>query len=251
MLIEGLEAWDRPPVEPSGTGWRFPHPTTARDNDLVAVGGDLEPGTILRAYRQGLFPMNVSRRQLGWWSPLERGVIPLDGLHVSRSLRRSCRRYRLTADRSFREVMVACADPRRPHGWITPAFVEAYVRLHALGWAHSIEAWDDDGELAGGLYGLRIGRLFAGESMVHRESDASKVALVGLVQLLQARGAEVLDVQWLTAHLESLGAIAVPRREYLRQLASALDDSEGHARPIGETAHEEARPGWRANQPMG
>ena len=134
-----------------------------------AVGGDLEPGTILRAYRQGLFPMNVSRRRLGWWSPAERGVIPLDGLRVSRSLRRSCRRYRLSADRAFRGVMLACADRRRPHGWITPAFVDAYCGLHELGWTHSIEAWDDDGELAGGLYGVRIGRLFAGESMVHRE----------------------------------------------------------------------------------
>lgn len=251
MLIEGLEAWDRRPVEPSPTGWRFPHPTTAGDNDLVAVGGDLEPGTILRAYRQGLFPMNVSRRQLGWWSPVERGLIPLDGLHVSRSLRRSCRRYRLSADRSFREVMVACADRRRPHGWITPAFVEAYSRLHELGWAHSIEAWDDDGELAGGLYGLRIGRLFAGESMVQRERDASKVALVGLVHLLQASGATVLDVQWLTPHLASLGAIAVSRRDYLRQLASAVHDGGGHEQSIGATAQGDPRPGRRTTQPMG
>jgi leucyl/phenylalanyl-tRNA--protein transferase len=222
VLIDGLDAWDRPPEEPAPTGWRFPSPSVAGDNDLVAVGGDLEPGTILRAYRQGLFPMNVSRRQLGWWSPAQRGVIPLDGLHVSRSLRRSCRRYRLSVDRAFRVVMSACANPKRPHGWITPAFIDAYSRLHELGWAHSVEAWTDDGELAGGLYGLRIGGLFAGESMMHRERDASKVALVGLVGLLRVSQATLLDVQWLTPHLRSLGAVPVTREDYLRQLAGAV-----------------------------
>ena len=113
--------------------------------------------------------MNVNRRHLGWWSPMERGIIPLDGFAPSRSLRRSRRRYRLTVDRDFRRVVVACADPRRPHGWITPAIVEAYSRLHELGWAHSVEAWTEEGGLAGALYGVRIGGLFAGESMVHLE----------------------------------------------------------------------------------
>ena len=177
MDIDGIAGWQRLPVEPPATPWSFPDPRTAGRDDLVAVGGDLEPGTILGAYRRGLFPMNVNRRQLGWWSPVERGIIPLDGFAPSRSLRRSRRRYRLTVDRDFRRVVVACADPRRPHGWITPAIVEAYSRLHELGWAHSVEAWTDEGDLAGALYGLRIGGLFAGESMVHFERDGSKVAL--------------------------------------------------------------------------
>ncbi len=222
-------------MEPQPTGWRFPNPSVAGESDLVAIGGDLQPGTILRAYREGLFPMNVNRRRLGWWSPVERAVLPLDGLRVTRSLRRSCRRYRLTVDHAFRDVMELCADPRRPHGWITPAFVDAYCQLHELGWTHSVEAWTHDGELAGGLYGLRIGRLFAGESMAHRERDASKVALVGLVELLGTSGATLLDVQWLTPHLASLGAVAVSRAEYLQRLSDALDDDDapGRGRPVG------------------
>ena len=164
---------------------------------------------------------------IGWWSPVERGIIPLDGFAPSRSLRRSRRRYRLTVDRDFRRVVVACADPHRPHGWITPAIVEAYSRLHELGWAHSVEAWTEEGDLAGALYGLRIGRLFAGESMVHFERDGSKVALVGLVDLLRHSGATLLDVQWATPHLRSLGAVAVDRPDYLSLLGEAL------AQPVG------------------
>ena len=122
---------------------------------------------------------------------------------------------------------VACADPRRPHGWITPAIVDAYSRLHELGWAHSLEAWTDEGDLAGALYGLRIGGLFAGESMIHFERDGSKVALVGLVDLLRHSGATLLDVQWATPHLRSMGAVAVDRRDYLALLGEAL------AQPVG------------------
>jgi len=221
--IEGLDRWRRPVVEPPPTRWELPDPRHAGDRDLVAVGGDLRPGTILHAYRTGLFPMNVSRRQLGWWSPVERGVLPLDGLRVSRSLRRSCRRFRLTLDASFGRVMRACADPQRPHGWITGDFVDAYNELHTLGWTHSVEVWDEHGGFAGGLYGVRIENLFAGESMVHLEPDASKVALVGLVGLLRETGTTLLDVQWLTPHLASLGAVAIPREEYLARLSEALD----------------------------
>lgn len=230
MQIEGSERWRRPAVEPPPTRWHLPDPREAGDGDLVAVGGDLRPGTVLQAYRTGLFPMNVSRRQLGWWSPVERGVLPLDGLRISRSLRRSCRRFRLTTDTCFRPVMKACADPRRPHGWITRDFLDAYTLLHDLGWTHSVEAWDDNGTFAGGLYGVRIGNLFAGESMVHHARDASKVALVGLVGLLRQLGTTLLDVQWLTPHLASLGAFAVPREEYLDRLADALGSA---ARPPG------------------
>jgi leucyl/phenylalanyl-tRNA--protein transferase len=169
-----------------------------------------------------MFPMPLRRRTLAWWSPDPRGIIPLDGLRVSRSLRRSCGRYEVRVDTAFDEVIAACADPRRPHGWIDDAVLGAYRRLHGLGWAHSVEAWTPDGELAGGLYGIAIGGLFAGESMFHRRTDASKVALVRLVELLTEGGASLLDVQWTTPHLVSLGAIDIPRAEYLARLAAAI-----------------------------
>lgn len=188
----------------------------------MCLGGDLEPGTLLGAYRNGLFPMPVKRRTMGWWSPDPRAVVPLDGLIVSKSLRRSLLRYTVTADRRFGDVIEACADPRRPHAWITAAVIEAYTTMHRLGWAHSIEAWDDAGELVGGLYGIAVGGLFAGESMFHRATDASKVALVDLVARLRAGGFRLLDVQWLTPHLASLGAVQLPRSEYLRRLPTAL-----------------------------
>lgn len=163
-----------------------------------------------------------AREVLAWWSPDPRAILPLDGLRVSRSLRRSLRRFDLRVDTAFDEVVASCADPSRHGGWITPAIAGAYGRLHRLGWAHSVEAWTADGRLAGGLYGVAIGGLFAGESMFHREADASKVALVGLVEGLRAGGATLLDVQWLTPHLASLGAIELPRAEYLRRLVEAI-----------------------------
>jgi leucyl/phenylalanyl-tRNA---protein transferase len=209
------------PVEPPSTPWQFPAPTGAPD-DLVCLGADLEPGTVLAAYRAGLFPMPYDRRRLGWWSPDPRGVLPLEGLRVSRSLRRSTRRFEVRFDTSFAEVITACATTRRRGGWITPAFITAYGRLHELGWTHSVETWTDDGELAGGLYGVAIGGLFAGESMFHRRTDASKVALVALVDQLQASGMTLLDVQWVTPHLATLGATEVPRARYLALLADAL-----------------------------
>lgn len=193
------------------------------DSDIVAIGADLEPGTLLAAYRHGLFPMPFDKRRIAWFSPDPRGVIPLDGLRVSRSLRRSLRRYDVTMDNRFRAVMTECADPSRDGAWINDEFIDAYERLHRLGWAHSIEVLDPDTErLVGGLYGVSIGGLFAGESMFHHATDASKVALVHLVDWLRASGATLLDIQWTTPHLESLGAVAIPRPEYLRQLATAL-----------------------------
>jgi leucyl/phenylalanyl-tRNA--protein transferase len=211
-----------PPVEPPPTKWAFPSYDLDDPAEIVGVGADLAAGTLLAAYRQGLFPMPV-QGQLAWWSPWRRGVLPLDGLRVSRSLRRSCRRFEVRIDTSFDEVIVACADPSREHGWIDDDIRVAYQRLHRLGWAHSVEAWSvDDGRLVGGLYGVAIGGLFAGESMFHRETDASKVALVALVDLLGAGGASLLDVQWSTPHLESLGVVEVSRREYLSLLAEAL-----------------------------
>lgn len=195
------------------------------DEDLVGIGADLEPGTLLAAYRSGLFPMPDGgvRPPMCWFSPVRRGVVPLDGLVVSRSLRRAVRACEIRVDTAFAEVVSACADPRRPQGWITDDVAAAYVELHRLGWAHSVEAWRD-GRLVGGLYGVGIGGLFAGESMFHRERDASKVALVGLVDLLSdAHAADrLLDVQWVTPHLATLGAVEISRSDYLDRLAVAL-----------------------------
>lgn len=188
---------------------------------MVGVGADLEPGTLLAAYRSGLFPMPVRRSLIGWWSPDPRGVIPLDGLRVSRSLRASCRRFEVRRDTCFRDVVERCGDPSRPHGWITDEVVDAYSELHRLGWAASIEVFRG-GELVGGLYGVRIHRFFAGESMFHTARDASKVAMVATVEWLNATGATLFDVQWTTPHLRSMGAIDVPRDEYLAQLALAV-----------------------------
>jgi leucyl/phenylalanyl-tRNA--protein transferase len=212
-------------IEPPPCRWDLPSPEVADDHGIVGLGADLEPGTVLAAYRSGLFPMRVRRDVLAWWSPNPRGILPLDGMHVSRSLRRAARRFSVTVDAAFERVMRECADPRRDHGWIDESFVEAYTRLHDLGWAHSVEVWRDD-ELAGGLYGIRIARFFAGESMFHLVRDASKVALMATVDLLRLDGAELFDVQWTTPHLRSLGAIDVSRDEYLRRLASALGQAQ-------------------------
>jgi len=210
------------PIEPPPTPWTFPDPRQA-DGDVVGVGADLEPGTVLAAYRAGIFPM-PSDNMLVWWSPDPRGILPLDGLRVSRSLRKSVRQFEIRVDTAFAEVVDACADPSRPHGWISADIRHAYLRLHHLGWAHSVEAWSvETGELAGGLYGIATGGLFAGESMFHRERDASKAALVALVSMLRDGGASLLDVQWLTPHLASLGAVEVSRDRYLELLAAALD----------------------------
>jgi leucyl/phenylalanyl-tRNA--protein transferase len=211
----------RPPIEPAANRWRLPLPELADDDGLCGIGADLAPGTLLAAYRTGIFPMPMRKKLLGWWSPDPRGVIPLDGLVVSRSLRRSCKRYEVRFDSRFRDVMEHCGDPSRPHGWITAPFVDAYEELHLLGWAHSVETYLD-GRLVGGLYGVRIGRLFAGESMFSVATDASKVALVALVDWLVESGALLLDVQWTTPHLASMGAVDVPRSSYLQLLAEAI-----------------------------
>lgn len=211
----------RPPIEPAGNRWRLPRSEFADDDGLCGIGADLAPGTLLAAYRSGIFPMPMRKKLLGWWSPDPRGVIPLDGLIVSRSLRRSCKRYEVRFDSRFREVVQRCGDLSRPHGWITAQFVDAYEQLHLLGWAHSVETYLD-GRLIGGLYGVRIAGLFAGESMFSDATDASKVALVSLVDWLVESGATLLDVQWTTPHLVSMGAIDVPRPSYLQLLEEAI-----------------------------
>jgi leucyl/phenylalanyl-tRNA--protein transferase len=210
------------PTEPEASVWALPPAETADADGVVGTGADLEPGTLLAAYRSGMFPMPYGS-VLAWWSPDPRGIVPLDGLRISRSLRQSMRRYEIRVDTAFEEVIDGCADPRRPSGWISPGIWAAYMRLHQLGWAHSVETWSlDDGRLAGGLYGVAIGGLFAGESMFHRRTDASKVALVGLVERMRERGMALLDVQWATDHLRSLGGVEIPRREYLERLAEAV-----------------------------
>ena len=203
--------------------WIFPPADSADEHGIVGVGADLEPQTIISAYRQGIFPMPLDRDgPIAWWSPDPRAVIPLDALHVSRSLKKSMRRFHFTVNTSFAEVIEACADESRPHGWIDGQVKRAYCRLHELGWAHSIETRNSAGDLVGGVYGLGIRRFFAGESMFHTETDASKAALVHTVELLARAGAELFDVQWMTPHLSTLGAIDLSRSDYLRRLEQAI-----------------------------
>ncbi|HUR35454.1 MAG TPA: leucyl/phenylalanyl-tRNA--protein transferase [Vicinamibacterales bacterium] len=227
MRSESRVTWDAPPQPVDASRWRFPPSTEWPDQDLVAGGADLEPGTLIDAYRRGLFPMLVSELPgvLGWWSPEWRGILPLDQLRVTRSLTQSAKRFEVRIDTCFEQVMRGCADPSRPDGWITEDFVRAYVRLHELGWAHSIEVFDRSGALAGGLYGVRIGRFFAGESMFHRQRDASKVALMALVHRMQASAMTLLDTQWCTDHLASLGAVEIARTDYLERLSVAVASS--------------------------
>jgi leucyl/phenylalanyl-tRNA--protein transferase len=198
-----------------------------RDDDLIAVSRDVDTAMVLDAYRNGVFPMPVRRGLMGWWSPLDRGILPLDGLRVTRSLRKMIGRYEIRVDTDFAQVLHRCADPRRPGSWIDRQIRDIYTRLHHDGVVHSVEAWTD-GRLAGGLYGVSLGGLFAGESMFHDPEigrDASKVALVALVDRLRASGEDgrLLDVQWRTAHLATLGVVEVERTGYLRMLARALE----------------------------
>jgi leucyl/phenylalanyl-tRNA--protein transferase len=207
----------RTPLAP--TPWVF-DPSEWPVEDCVAAGADLQPGTLLEAYRRGAFPMPHDGMLL-WWSPMQRGVLVPSALHVSHSLARSRRRFTVTIDESFEEVIDACADPSRPGAWIDSSIREAYVQMHRLGWAHSIETRDADGLLVGGLYGLGVGRLFAGESMFHRATDASKVALMGLVEVVGDDG--LIDVQWRTEHLASLGVTEWPRDRYLQTIGPLVD----------------------------
>ena len=206
----------------------FPDPERAASADsavpgLVAVGGDLSIARLLLAYRSGIFPWSDS--PVTWWSPDPRGILELRELHVPRSLRRVLRQnpFQLTLDRAFREVIEGCARPApgRERSWISAGFIEAYLRLHQAGWAHSIECWRE-GDLVGGLYGVAINGLFAGESMFQTHANASKIALVHLVELLRQQGFELLDVQMLTPVTELLGARWISRGEYLARLRQAL-----------------------------
>jgi leucyl/phenylalanyl-tRNA--protein transferase len=218
----GLTATPQP-VPPSS--WLLPDPATADDDGVVGIGADLAPGTLVDAYRRGIFPWPHPGVPLPWFSPDPRGVVALDRIHVSRSLRRTLRGcgWTATVDAAFAAVLAACGDDRGEAGtWITPAMARAYRRLHDLGWAHSVEVWDGD-RLVGGLYGVQAGGVFTGESMFHREPDASKVALLELVTRFRAAGGRLVDVQLTTPHLRSLGAEDLPRRRFLQLLAATRE----------------------------
>jgi leucyl/phenylalanyl-tRNA--protein transferase len=226
------------PLEPPPSPWDFDLREVDAGEDLVGVGGDLRPGTLLAAYRSGVFPMGLGEDggpPMGWWSPDPRGVLLADEVHVSRSLRRSMRHFEIRVDTAFEEVVDACADRSRDGRWITPEISAAYKEMFRLGWAHSVETWRDE-RLVGGLYGLAVEGLFAGESMFHRETDASKAALVGLARLVfaDADPRRIIDVQWATPHLLSLGIRDMPRTEYLRRLeqALAMDELDLKAGPV-------------------
>lgn len=215
-----------PPIEPEPTGWQLDLARATTGDDLVAAGADLLPGTLLAAYRVGLFPMGLGRDgggPVGWWSPDPRGVLLPGGLKVRRSMRKALHRFEVRVDHDFSEVVRRCANPSREGRWITDDVVAAYTRLHELGWAHSVEAWRED-RLVGGLYGVAIGGLFAGESMFHEERDASKAALHALHEIVTADGDErrLIDVQWATDHLVRLGVTELDRADYLERLSVAL-----------------------------
>jgi leucyl/phenylalanyl-tRNA--protein transferase len=223
-VVDHLSAPPFPPIEPPATGVAFPDPRRAGDDYVVAVGVDFRPGTLLEAYRHGIFPWPHSSRLVPWCSTDPRAIFPLEGEpHWSRSLRRTLRTtpFERTVDRAFVGVVEACGD-ERPHArWIVPPYVEGFRALHELGWAHSVEVWDGD-ELVGGIYGVAIGGLFAGESMFHRRTDASKIAFATLVGALRAAGYVLFDVQVQNPHLESLGCVEIAREEYLDRVEEAV-----------------------------
>lgn len=217
--------------QPAGRSTHFPDPRLAGREGLVAIGGKLDPDWLLDAYRHGVFPWPQEPDDpMLWWSPDPRCMMPLEGMRVSSRLRRRLRSgaYRVTCDEDFAGVMQGCAtaQDRSDQTWITPEMLQAYQRLHRLGHAHSVEAWSVDGDtrrLVGGVYGVAVGGLFAGESMFHHATDASKVALASLVAHLRARGYRLFDIQQWTSHTGSLGAVEIPRAEYLDRLATVVD----------------------------
>jgi leucyl/phenylalanyl-tRNA--protein transferase len=219
--VEVQTAAEPQPLPPSRYDFEALEPD---DAGLAGEGGDFEPATIIAAYRAGCFPWPHPQVERLWFSPDPRAILPVDGLRVSRRLARTIRAggYRVTVDAAFREVILRCATGRPEGTWITPNLARAYVRLHELGWAHSVEAWTSEGELAGGLYGIRVGRMFGAESMFHARTDGSKVALVGFAQWCRSEGIELIDIQVLTPHTESLGGVEIPRSEYLARLRRAL-----------------------------
>jgi leucyl/phenylalanyl-tRNA--protein transferase len=214
----------RAPQDVGPSRWAIPDPRRADLDGVVGVGADLHPTTLVAAYRRGVFPWPHEGMPLPWFSPDPRAVFWLDGVHVSRSLRRTLRRsgWTTTMDVAFDEVVRACGEDRDDGTWITPEMTAAYRSLHDRGWAHSLEVWDGQ-RLVGGVYGVLVGGVFTGESMFHRESDASKVGLLDLCRRLDEAGGSWLDAQLPTHHLQSLGAEIWPRHLFLRRLTSVRD----------------------------
>jgi leucyl/phenylalanyl-tRNA---protein transferase len=211
-----------PPVEPKPAARRFPDPKPGQD--VVAVSRSLSPALVLQAYRQGIFPWPVRQGLVPWASPDPRAVFPLEDFKAwPRTVRRAFKpEFRVSFDEAFGQVMRACGDREGSGTWITPDILTTYDELHRLGWAHSVEVWKGD-ELAGGLYGIALGALFAGESMYHRETGASKVAFASCADRLRERGFRLFDVQVLTSHLQMLGCVEIPRAEYRRRASECLD----------------------------
>jgi leucyl/phenylalanyl-tRNA--protein transferase len=220
-----------PPIEPPPTEVTFPSPRLCPGSDVIAIATDFRPGTLLKAYRQGIFPWPQTAKHVPWCSMDPRAIFPLEEEpHWSRSLRRTLRKhpYTITVDEAFAEVVKACGDERPKERWIIPQYVEGYVRLHELGWTHSVEVWEAGPEpgqrtLVGGIFGVAIGGLFAGESMFHRRTDTSKIAFASLVERLRANEYTLLDVQVMNDHLASLGCIEIGREEYLDRVDWAID----------------------------
>ncbi len=203
----------------------FGDPAAWPQQDLIAVSEEFDAALTVEAYAAGVFPMPLEPDLMGWWSPMARATFLPGSLKVSRSLRKQAKRYVTTVDAAFDDVLAQCADPHRDGSWIDERIASVYAELHRSGIAHSVETWAADGNLVGGLYGIRLGGLFAGESMFHdpvRGRDASKTALMRLVVEMRRVGAELLDTQWLTPHLASLGAVQMPRDEYLARLAEVI-----------------------------
>ncbi len=205
----------------------FPPPELAREDGLLGVGGDLSPSRLLLAYRQGIFPWYNFGEPIFWWSPDPRLILEPSEIHISRRLKRTIRqkRFKVTLDLSFREVIKACSEVRLEKGegtWLTPEMIKAYIALHDIGRAHSVEAWQGD-RLVGGLYGIDLGRVFSGESMFTRVTDASKVAFVTLVRQLDEWGFAMIDCQVTSRHLLSFGAKEVPRSLFLKRLKRLID----------------------------
>jgi len=227
----------RPMLLPRNGPITFPHPETADDEGLLAVGGDLSPERLLFAYEHGIFPWYSENMPPMWWSPNPRAVIDGESLHVSRSLARELDRghFHVTCNTAFETVMLECGREREDGTWILPEMVSAYVKLHQLGHALSFEVWQEQ-RLVGGLYGVLTGGLFAAESMFHRAPNASKVALVSAVRTLFASGVQLFDVQFLTSHLASMGAYEISRPDYLGRLAGAREAAVSPADVLANAA---------------
>jgi leucyl/phenylalanyl-tRNA--protein transferase len=207
--------------------WDFPSLEQMPKDDLVTLGADLKPETLIDSYKHGIFPMHLqieNKREIGWWSPLQRGILPLNKINVSSSLKKSMKKYFVTFDQDFDAVIEGCGDDKRPKGWINKDIKTAYKKLFELGYVHSVEVWNKKDELVGGLYGVEVNGLFAGESMFHKQTDASKTAMVYLAnQLKEAGGERIFDVQWQTPHLKSMGVIKISRAKYISLLPEVMN----------------------------